>query len=291
MNKIRQLIEDISWCPYWFKNEILCNDDKVVNVKDKSLFSKIRFQMEIIEDEDFRSLSRNIQAYKFREPRYSTEYYDFVDDTDIVLDVGANIGYFTMLSSEAERIIAIEPVERCIPILKRNIELNDIKNVEILNVALGDGTPLYIKEDEAVNLSKIVDAPGENISEIQSFNLKHFSEKYNINFIKMDAEGYEYQIFGKGNVPKSINKIAIEFHTGLMGRKKSTEIINNLYRQGFYVEKLIEDLPLRLYPFMRILTPLLAWSKNGLSKTMVINKMMKGRGLKYMLIRRGNQNG
>ena len=216
MNKI---IEKLSWIPYELINKTMCKQTKIVEVNNHKFFDPIRFNMELIEDEDFHSLTRNLQAYKMREPRYSKEYVNFIEEEDIVLDVGANIGFFTILSSEAKKVIAIEPVERCIKILKNNIYMNDMKNVEVLNVALGDGKPLYIEETSAVNLSKIVNKPGENTKEISSFDLNYFVKEYNANFVKIDAEGYEYEIFGKGKIPKGINKISMEFHTGVMGKE------------------------------------------------------------------------
>ncbi len=283
---IKKIIERLSWIPYELINRVLYIDRKIVEVNNWNFFNPIRFPMELIEDIDFHSLSRNLQAYKMREPRYSREYVNFIEEEDTVLDVGANIGFFTILSSEAKKIIAIEPVKRCIPILKNNIYMNDIKNVKILNVALGDGKPLYIKEEPSVNLSKIVNEPGENTKEIPSFDLDHFIKEYNVNFVKIDAEGYEYEIFGKGIIPKGINKISMEFHTGVMGKDKSTQIINNFYDNGFYISKMIEDLPLRLYPLMRLITHIMTWVKKDLTRKQALKYLFKGRSVRYLQLKR-----
>jgi FkbM family methyltransferase len=283
---INKLIEEISWIPYILRNQYLCRRDKIVLVDNHNWFSRIRFPFEVINDKDFHSLSRNLQVYKFREPRNANEFKKFVEGDDIVLDVGANIGFFTILAKNAKRIIAIEPVRRCIPILKRNLIMNRVNNVEVLNIALGNGGKVYIKEDGAVNLSRVVNKKTYGSKLIDSMTLGEFSKKYKMNLVKIDAEGYEYEVFGKDKIPKSVNKIMMEFHTGLMGKDKSIQLINNLYKNGFYVEKLIEDLPLRLYPFMRILTRVMGYVKEDLTRKETIEEVFKGRALKYLYLRR-----
>lgn len=283
---MKKIIRKISWMPYIIRNKYFYNRSELVRVKPKG--NNFSFPLRIIRDKDFRSLSRNLQAYKIREPRNVDEFIRFVDKDDIVLDAGANIGFFTILSKKAKRIIAIEPVKRCIPILKENLEKNNMKNVEIFNIALGEGNPLLIKERDSVNLSKIVDKKGKNVTKVESKKLEYFVKKYNVNFVKIDIEGFEYEIFGKKNIPKGINKIVLEFHIGLIGKEKSVKLIKNLYREGFYVNRLIEDLPLRLYPFMGFLWKIMTYVKKDLKEEEVIEEIMKGRSVKYLYLRRKN---
>ena len=287
---MKQIIEKLSWLPYQIKNKYLYKRSEFVTVKPKGFSKEFSFPFQIIIDKNFHSLSRNLQSYGIREPRNVSEFIKFVDSDDIVLDVGANIGFFTILAKKAKKIIAIEPVEECIPILKENLKNNNITNVDIFNVALGDGMPLLIKKEDQTNLSKVVYEIGENVKEIKSQNLDHFVKKDNINFIKIDAEGFEYEIFGKQIIPEKINKIFMEFHTGLMGNLKSIELIKNLYKEGFFIETLVEDLPLRLYPFMNILWKKMTYVKKNLNEEEAINEITKGRSIKYLYFRK-NFNG
>ena len=277
-----KLIEFLSWIPYTIKNKYFYDRDELVRVS----FPNIDFLFKIIQDKDYKSLSRNLQSYRMREPRYVSEFINFVEKNDIVLDVGANIGFFTILSKKAKKIISIEPVERCIPILKENIKLNYMNNVKVLKLALGDGKDLFIKEEDSVNLSKIVKDKEDNAKIVESKTIRYFVDKYNINFIKMDIEGYEYEILGNAKIPKGITKIAMEFHTGVMGEEKSKGILDNLYNQGFYVNKLIEDFPLRLYPFMRLLWKRMTYVKEDLRLDEAKEEIFKGRSLKYLYLKR-----
>lgn len=60
----------------------------------------------------------------------------------VVLDVGANWGYFTLLSSRLAgaggRVISFEPDPRLFALLVRNLELNDCQNVCALRIAAAD---------------------------------------------------------------------------------------------------------------------------------------------------------
>jgi len=60
----------------------------------------------------------------------------------VVMDVGANIGDFTLQAlarCPRGRVIAVEPVTEHVEALKRNIELNGFSNIEVLQLVLGDG--------------------------------------------------------------------------------------------------------------------------------------------------------
>lgn len=61
-----------------------------------------------------------------------------------VLDVGANVGYYSALASKLVtrdgHVYAVEPNPMMLPRLRSTIELNQLKNVEVLAVAAGNTT-------------------------------------------------------------------------------------------------------------------------------------------------------
>src|SRR5438105_1935670 len=61
---------------------------------------------------------------------------------DTFVDVGANEGYFSVLAANATipggRVVAVEPQQRLLPVIERNLELNQLSNVEIMSDALSD---------------------------------------------------------------------------------------------------------------------------------------------------------
>jgi len=283
------LIEKISWLPY----NLLCkikNDKRDIAELDlRKVGIDKKFVFNIIPEDA--GLSTQLKAFKLREPINLEYYWKFVEPTDIVLDLGANIGVFSVLSSNARKIIAVEPLEKAIPYLKRNLELNGLSGKsEVIRMAGGKKGWLFLEEDEKLNLSKVVEMENEKTQRVRSEPLSYFTKKYNTNLLRMDVEGYEYEILYK-KIPKGINKISIEFHTKILGEKKAEELINYFYDEGFIVETLVEDLPIRLYPihdFLRRTGKIksVTYVKRDLSREDVLKFIDKGRKQKYLFLRR-----
>jgi FkbM family methyltransferase len=257
---MNSVVEKISWMPY----KILMNLGKKKKINPINLdLNKININEKFIfyVDEKDEGLSSQLKAFGFREPMNSYYYYKFIKKSDIVLDIGANLGYFTILSKNAKKIICIEPIKKAIPILKKNIKINKLKKkCEIINVAVGrKKEKLLIETNDSLNFSKIVSEESKKTYKIQSYPLSFFCQEYKANMIKMDVEGYEYEIL-LNNIPKEVNKINLEFHTWLLNEKKIKELLKYFDKESFKISLMVECLPLRIYPFYKIL------KKTGLLK-------------------------
>lgn len=85
------------------------------------------------------------------EPEETAWYEANVRAGDVVIDVGANIGYFSLLFARATgpsgRVISYEPGPDLNQILRRNAAANDYANIEIRPVAIADrkGTMTYYR--------------------------------------------------------------------------------------------------------------------------------------------------
>ena len=135
----------------------------------------------------------------------TTEYFlENVSRGDVVLDIGANIGYFTLLFAslvgKEGKVFSFEPEPSNFKILKKNVKTNDFQNVVFENVAVSDsmGTiELYLSEKAAgqhrIYKSKDVT---ENHIQVKAIRLDDFFNDNNllekISFIKIDAEGSEF---------------------------------------------------------------------------------------------------
>lgn len=65
-----------------------------------------------------------------------------VEPASIVFDIGAHVGFYTLLASvlvgPAGRVFAFEPVPANIRYLRRHLDLNNIKNVTVIEAAIAD---------------------------------------------------------------------------------------------------------------------------------------------------------
>jgi len=123
----------------------------------------------------------------------------------IIVDIGAHIGTFTLLASkivgEQGKVIAIEPEVHNFEQLKRNLELNRIKNVVPVNVALSDFNDkkdFFITKGSGCH--SFSPMPGEKIIDKIQVNVKTLDtllQELNISkidLIKIDAEGAEISV-------------------------------------------------------------------------------------------------
>lgn len=123
---------------------------------------------------------------------------------DIFLDVGANVGIYTLIASRlvgaAGHVYAFEPSRREANLLRHNIALARLENVTVIEAALSDrsGTArLAIADDGGLNSfadTHRADRRIESWQEVETIRLDDFVRNYaveKVDFIKMDVEGAE----------------------------------------------------------------------------------------------------
>jgi FkbM family methyltransferase len=123
--------------------------------------------------------------------------FDDIKKDDIVIDIGANIGGFSIpASKKARHVYAIEPITT--EMLKENILLNKAENITVLEIALGNGS---VKKIEWGGRSKIIET--KTLAEIKNIC-------GGCDFIKIDCEGGEWEI--KAEELEGIRRIEMEVH-------------------------------------------------------------------------------
>ncbi len=151
-------------------------------------------------------INTDLYMYKKREP-ICTDYLinsGIIKRNDTVLDIGANIGYYALLESrlvgKTGQIYAVEPVRSTFKMLEKNVRLNNLANVSTYQLAFGDrNADAEIFVSDHSNLCAIrKDAVGGEVLGVQDVTMRTVDEfvkdKKAPNFIRMDVEGYEYEI-------------------------------------------------------------------------------------------------
>lgn len=118
---------------------------------------------------------------------------------DVVLDIGANIGYYTLifakLVGEKGKVFAFEPGPSNFTLLKKNVEINGYQNVTSVQKAVSNKTGkirLYLSH--SITGHRIYDThDGRKFIEIEVVRLDDYFKNYKgrIDFIKIDIEGAE----------------------------------------------------------------------------------------------------
>jgi len=129
-----------------------------------------------------------------------------VSDGDVVLDLGANIGYYTMIFAKLigpkGKVFAFEPEPNNFELLKKNLTINGYQNSTIEDAAVSDENgevKLYLHESMATNhrifYSKSV---SKNFVVVKKIKLDDYFKnnpiKKRISFVKMDVEGSEFGV-------------------------------------------------------------------------------------------------
>jgi FkbM family methyltransferase len=161
---------------------------------------------------------------------------------DVVVDVGANIGFFTLISSilvgKYGKVYAIEPHPKIYKYLQGNIALNMVENVCTFNVALGSRNGVVkISNDKSDDRTSVVtDDSGVTVPVRRLDQLG--IENDSISLLKIDVEGYEkFVIEGAGHVLQKVQCIyfeSIERHFLKFGYKLD-DLLNVLTNHGFQI--------------------------------------------------------
>ena len=289
MRDVLPVFEGLSWYPFRLYEDIRDRDSDRVYLDLNRFGVDRRFWLSLPPSDT--GLSKQLRVFGFREPLNCQCYAEFIDGNDILLDIGSNIGFFVILGSDAKRIICVEPLESVIELLRENIEMNGLsEKCEIVHAAVGPRGHLLLEVSDHLNLSRIVSEPNENTVEVESISLGDLAERYSPTAIRLDVEGFEFSML-YNQIPSSVKKISMEFHTGLMGEKKSKKLLSYFTETGFRVEYLIEDVPLRLYPFVRLIRNTAAFKfvsriHSNVEPENLPDLVFSGRSLKHLYLRR-----
>ena len=141
-----------------------------------------------------------------------------VEEGDIVFDVGASVGPFTHFIKDQNpaKVYCFEPHSEMYQTLVGNVSG---ENIVCVNQAIGPVTSEF-ESAGLFNSDLRETCEEENRQTIPSIKFKDFVEQNNItqiDFLKTDCEGGEYDIFNDENlswVKNNVKKIAGEFHLG-----------------------------------------------------------------------------
>lgn len=176
-----------------------------------------------------------------------------IKEGDVVLDLGANIGYFTCLFAqlvgEKGKVFSFEPEPNNFKLLQRNVEVNGYKNVVLEQKAVSNvksKIKMYISNSPKDHRIYPTEDNQESI-EIECITLDEYFKDSNkkIDFIKSNIQGADYAAFKgmKLTFEKSKSNIvmAIEFNPAMIkefGSGNAEEFLDFLLVEKFKLHDL-----------------------------------------------------
>lgn len=152
---------------------------------------------------DLRSLAQRAIAYGLSDERELEIVQGILTSGDVVLDVGANIGLYTVACARVVgRTGAVHSFEPNPPIadqLARNIQLNSFVNVYVHRCAVSDvrGRVVVRSPDAREPGLATIIGPGRPVADVETVTLDDFAEEYGISriaLLKIDVEGAEIMV-------------------------------------------------------------------------------------------------
>ena len=155
--------------------------------------------------------------------KYHYKVKEIIKEDDTILDIGANLGYFSKSFSRLAKngkVICVEPLPQYHEVL--NYFIGSKKNVILHNVALGEKpgmiTMVLPMQDGMIrtglpHIAKDNDSRSERTQEVHIVNPNSLiKQESKLDYIKCDVEGYEWIIFQemKPMIEKFLPMIQIE---------------------------------------------------------------------------------
>lgn len=176
---------------------------------------------------------------------YGQEAYEKehrLGEGEVVVDVGANIGVFSIRAARkigiAGTLLAIEPATKTFRKLENNIKLNDLKNVMLFQCAAGDKSgerALFLQAHDGHSSFYTRQAGNQDMEKVQVRTLDDIFETSNArkcDFLKIDTEGAELDVLKGARKVLSNYHPSISMETHKFG-SKAPEIIDFLREFGY----------------------------------------------------------
>ena len=150
--------------------------------------------------------TEHIQQQLFWYGSYEKELEDLLKkmlrSNDVFIDIGANIGYFSLLvanNSPTVKVISFEPVADLFQKMNDNITLNNIKNIMTVNAAVGEVNEekeLFVSASDNLGMSSFKQPENysgkkEKVEVVTIDDWFKTSGLSKIDIIKLDIEGSE----------------------------------------------------------------------------------------------------
>lgn len=194
---------------------------------------------------------------------------------EVFVDVGAHIGSYAIpIAKKAQKVIAFEPNKYTFEILRKNISLNHLTNIEAYNMAVSKkrGAVSFMRENHST-YSKIIDGDhmrqktkgkfeivtvtentksdnnnNNNIDLVNTTDLDSILLKQDrVDWIKVDVEGHELDVLEGAMQTMRIHKpkIIIEIWPRNMEKIKTMVLssgysIKHIYREYFLLEPVLD---------------------------------------------------
>lgn len=162
---------------------------------------------------------------------------------DKVLEIGTGLGFVSTFCANvigSENVFTFEANPYNFEIAAQVFEKNGV-SPNVQNALLSDfeGVIHFPINKKSILASSLIKSSDE-FAKVNSLNLNELVKKISPNFLIMDIEGAEYEVF-KIIEFQSIEKIQFELHPTILNETKVSEIFSILDKNHFILDKCLKD--------------------------------------------------
>jgi FkbM family methyltransferase len=173
------------------------------------------------------------------EPHLQKAIRQYVSKGDTVYDIGANLGYVSLSLAKRVgpqgRVIAFEPLPQNIAAFKSNIEINALKNVQLIEFAAsdrtGEATIRLAENSSTASLEWHRDNPSATELSIRTVVIDDLVETRDLpspKFVKVDVEGAEASVLLGMSRTLATARSVLFVECSEIGRERSWHLLRDL---------------------------------------------------------------
>lgn len=190
--------------------------------------------------------TRQIRKNKFVSLEHEYNLVDqFIKPGDWVIDIGANVGYYTRKFSDLVgvngRVIAIEPIPETFSLLASNVRNFQYDNVTLFNCAISTqfspvnmDLPYFDTGIKNFFEAKITQDGSDGIHVI-ALNIDALGINVPISFVKIDTEGHEVSVL------EGMKNLIDKYHPTLMIEINTDDIILKVEEMGYSSHRIAQS--------------------------------------------------
>ncbi|MBD3637640.1 MAG: FkbM family methyltransferase [Crocinitomicaceae bacterium] len=200
-----------------------------------------------------------IRKGKMKE-KYAELYFveKIVNPGDVILDIGANLGYYSYFMArkmgQSGKLLAVEPIPLFAEVWTSNLKPFKSFDITLFNCALGNEAQEKVKMSIPVvngvvrhGLTRVVEednVPGESLISFEvpmkvGDDLIQEKALSKLDYIKCDVEGYEQYVIP--SLDKTIDQFKPLFQIELGGEENRRNVVNYLLKKGYNIHILDGD--------------------------------------------------
>ncbi|WP_338636575.1 FkbM family methyltransferase [Spirobacillus cienkowskii] len=207
----------------------------------------------LLDLKDGSGVSKYILKHGNYDPFASNFVKQFIKSHSTVIDIGANIGYWSNLLASFDstiKVLAFEPEPFNFKLLQENTKLNaNCNRVQLISKALSNSKGnfnLYLSDNNAGDHRLYDSLENRNFVSVETVVGDDEINVNNISFIKIDVQGFEYKVLsGMKNLISKNNDLSILSEFWPYGMKMAgddpVEFLKMMFSFNFKFYALLED--------------------------------------------------